>query len=137
MVIGCASLSDYPNLFFPRPRTGFVPQHLLEEIAAVEGVVSSGLFDRDGLLLASSGSSPDVETWASQIAKMQDSSSEISAELELGEVQCVTVLGSEGSCICWGLQDSARIVLVLSKHVNLGAVRRCVQERLQRIESLL
>ena len=114
-----------------------MPQLLLEEIAAVDGVVSSGLVDRDGLLLGSSGSSADVETWASQIANMQDSSISMSAELGIGDLNSITVFGNEGSCICWVLEDSARIVLVLSKHANLGAVRRSVQERLERIKSLL
>ena len=110
---------------------------LLSEVSAVDGLISCGLFDHDGLLLSSTGSSADVETWATQIARMEDSSREMANDLEIGKFECITVLGSEGTCICWELPPRGRLVVVLSKHTNLGEIRRTVRERLERISSLL
>ena len=112
-------------------------EDLLEIISNNSGIISSGIFDKNGLLICSFGDKETVNKIANVMQRIVNENHNQFYSLDIEPINCLTLIGETGTSLFWPLEKSSSLAIKIDPQANLGKIRRTVEEILPRISNLI
>ena len=105
------------------------------DIPGLRGIVLSTF---DGLPVASDIKSVERQNKvAAMVSALITLSRKVTSELEVGEMEAISVEAEDGKIFCYAIEDAAILAVITDKDINLGILRLVVPKMIDKLKEII